>query len=111
MTELHPLRCETCNHHIFQEIMKHPHLCDHPKIIEMEDKVFSDIHFVTNEEYERMCILGCASHSATTSAEQVLEIVYPFVSTYDYPENTDWIMMEKIIKPLKEYFLRRECGV
>jgi len=69
-TAAHPLRCETCNYHILQKMMKHPHVCDHPMLTEDEENEFS---FIPNEKYRRIVLFGCASHSGAGSVDAVLD--------------------------------------
>jgi hypothetical protein len=59
MTEPHPLRCWTCEYHKFDK-----------------DAIYTTMWCEKHKEWidpKYLNIVGCASHSSTTSAEQVLD--------------------------------------
>jgi hypothetical protein len=58
-----PFRCETCKYHVFQKLMKHPHICDSPELEEYDPTGVLGLNFIGLGEYTRILALGCASHS------------------------------------------------
>jgi hypothetical protein len=67
----HALRCDNCDHHILQPLMKYPHCCDHPMFRDTDE---DGMALIGIDEYFRIGVMGCASHSKSHQHPQAPSI-------------------------------------
>ena len=73
----HQYCCETCKYHLFKKTSDICHFCNSP-IITKEDKITQRIGV---DEYYRICLLGCASHSNFQN-DQIIDKLHKWFENY-----------------------------